>query len=481
MTLSLQSIHPQEFKDSCRSLEIALDPDAAHNASHPSLRIKTNRGSFFGTKRESLIVLGVPTQTHTHSTMKLRKITANVAACGIFLALSQAGYAQTGIIQPPRNDLARQAITLVTEHSWFGSTLNATRESWEQDLYTADVDGSIWFKWSPKRTGWFEIRCEQAQGHTHFIALHDSKSRGSQRLPILHEVSSSPFNPGLMQLEAKEGQTYYISINREAADTDPVTVTLGVHSVARPSVLLTKFALSTNSVDVTSGPQTLTANFTITGTLPPTFTGMVRLGGGIEAPFHTWQLKRRLGNTAQYSTKLTVPQYSQPALLSADAFFWLSPTTHQDYGLLNTMMFPGGIPLVDLINRGPADTTPPELTAVTVSTTKVVLPSATPASVDITALISDDLSGVREVLARLRKIDSENTFLPSQSQIRLGLTSGTNKEGTFTGRIVIPQQTEPGSYSLEVYPRDAFYNTTFYDSASDQPKPLFNGTIKIGP
>ena len=100
------------------------------------------------------------------------------------------------------------------------------------------------------------------------------------------------------------------------------------------------------------------------------------------------------------------------------------------------------------------DTTPPTLTGFSFSPTQVDTTS-TSATVNLTAQITDDLSGVQ--------LGYVYFYSPSGQHIAfrgLYLSSGTNLNGTYNGTATIPAFTEPGTWTVYyVYVQDKVGNS----------------------
>jgi hypothetical protein len=121
--------------------------------------------------------------------------------------------------------------------------------------------------------------------------------------------------------------------------------------------------------------------------------------------------------------------------------------------------FPDGMGRIPVRGVQRVDTTPPRLESSSVSPTQVDTLSG-PATVHLTAALSDAGSGVRRVI--------ETDFVlndPGQTVVVAGhseRTSGSRFNGGYEGDIVFPQGTPPGTYHLRVRASDTEGNRAAY-------------------
>jgi hypothetical protein len=109
------------------------------------------------------------------------------------------------------------------------------------------------------------------------------------------------------------------------------------------------------------------------------------------------------------------------------------------------------------------DTTPPALTSFSFSPTQVDTTS-TPATLNVTAQITDDLSGVAGALVQFVSPSGQH-----YASAWFGLSSGTNLNGTYSGTVTIPAFTEPGAWTVnDLYVVDNVGNTHYYYTADLQ-------------
>src|SRR5690242_10143203 len=85
------------------------------------------------------------------------------------------------------------------------------------------------------------------------------------------------------------------------------------------------------------------------------------------------------------------------------------------------------------------DTTPPVLTGFTF-TPMAVNTTTGPATVTVTAQVTDDLSGVMRVIPTFISPSQKQIIMPPS--LSLALTSGTDLNGTWTGTVSFPAFSE---------------------------------------
>lgn len=108
------------------------------------------------------------------------------------------------------------------------------------------------------------------------------------------------------------------------------------------------------------------------------------------------------------------------------------------------------------------DTTPPALTDFTFSPI-VVNTTSSSATVDVTAHVTDNLSGVQSVVVYF-----ESPSLQHGTSGIMTLSSGTIINGTWTASITFPQYGEPGMYVCRLETSDKLGNVRYYSSSDLQ-------------
>jgi hypothetical protein len=110
-----------------------------------------------------------------------------------------------------------------------------------------------------------------------------------------------------------------------------------------------------------------------------------------------------------------------------------------------------------------SDITPPTLTSFTFAP-NAVNTTTTSANVNVTAQLTDDLSGVEECLVFFTSPSGQHSV-----GTRLNLTSGTDLNGTWQGQIVIPAYSEPGTWVVsEISAADNVGNGWLYTTSQVQ-------------
>src|ERR1700727_3177512 len=224
--------------------------------------------------------------------------------------------------------------------------------------------------------------------------------------------------------------------------------------------VLTSFTFSPQAVDVTNAPATISATAQATDDL----SGVTEVAVEWVSPDGTNAVGGGLGLSSgtnlngTYTSTFTIPQFVEPGTWNVAQVYVRdnagnSKTYYQSD--LQALGFPTTLQVTST-----QDKNPPVLTSFTFSPQAVDVTNA-PATISATAQATDDLSGVTEVAVEWVSPDGTNAVGGG-----LGLSSGTNLNGTYTSTFTIPQFVEPGTWNVaQVYVRDNAGNSkTYYQS-----------------
>jgi serine protease len=202
--------------------------------------------------------------------------------------------------------------------------------------------------------------------------------------------------------------------------------------------VLQGLSVSPSSVDVTGGSSAVTVTATITDDLSGVVEGVTQLG--IESPSRNQisggPLSRVSADT--YKATLTIPQ-------NAEGGAWhLRYVTLRDNAGNSRSMFEAELGAagfaVSVQVTSVADTAPPSLSTLTLSPAAVDV-TAGPATVMVSATITDDLSGV---------VDGQTQMgIESQPDAQIVATALTRSSGSsYVGQLTIPQNAASGTWRL---------------------------------
>lgn len=125
--------------------------------------------------------------------------------------------------------------------------------------------------------------------------------------------------------------------------------------------------------------------------------------------------------------------------------------------------FPDGMGSFHVVGTG--DTNAPELTEFAMSPTEIDTLAA-PAPVRFTVR-ARDLEGVTAVGAALFPLDPDSRVDPGR--VDLVLSAGDSSEGSWTGRLIVPQGTPPGRYGVHVSVEDVQHGVSWFTPGTADP------------
>lgn len=219
-------------------------------------------------------------------------------------------------------------------------------------------------------------------------------------------------------------------------------------------------SVSPASVDVTSGPQTVTITLRATDDDSGVYFGNTYL---YDVANHMVTLdlfgdgQRTSGDELDgiYTVTMTVPQYARPGNWRVDAFVRDNAGNQADF-FPYAMAFPDpGAMTFTVVNSGPADIADPVLVTASVSPAEVNV-SVADATLTVNAEITDDLSGFDFGFLTLRSPDG-NTEV-SQYLSPEDLISGDPTGGVYQFSATLPQGSPSGVWTYRFSLKDEVGN-----------------------
>lgn len=238
---------------------------------------------------------------------------------------------------------------------------------------------------------------------------------------------------------------------------------------------LVDFSFAPAAIDVSAGPQTVVATLHVTDDLAGVSSVNVSFRSPTGAQFQFSSSSSPAAGTRTDGTfvvNVVFPQFA------AAGTWTVSSVTLSDlagnFSSLNTIVLQSrGLPTTLEVTSLP-DTEPPVLTALAI-TPAVVNVSTGDAMVTVDLQVTDNLSGTAFapcVPGSFFAFFAVTLRSPSGVQERfmaaaaLGLTSGTRADGTWSGTLTMPRQSEAGPWSVQSLTlRDCAGNSRFYSAS----------------
>ena len=368
---------------------------------------------------------------------------------------------------PPSNNDFANRITLgpALPAATSGSTIYATMESGESNLNGA-AGASVWYQWTAPSTGWTSLSAGSTSPVRPIFAVFTGNN-----VTTLEEIGRSnnvasfggPASPLVFQATA--GVTYHIAVfgfaYGEAVNPGPFSLSL--ESIAQPAARVTGFSLTPATVEVATGPQTVTlevdlatdtpfgsGSFLYAYLTPSTST----FGGGALAVFipHTTRIAGTDTN-GTYQATFQLPGWNAPGLWNlvvdvnhAGSNRW-TPSGTNIIG--DRFVIPQSGGQVNLTNSGVVDATPPVIAAI--SGLPAFADVSSPVPVALTLTITDDASGFASGQIYLNTTSGGGSssygiggFGPAQR------ISGTANNGVYQVAFNLTDFLIAGDFSLQI-------------------------------
>lgn len=288
-----------------------------------------------------------------------------VAAC---LVLAGLGVSSVQAL-PPDNDNIADAIEPGDINSGeTGTTVDATMDSGEPfptGYNAANYQGTVWWKWTPIFSGWYEVTTDGSATDT-VLAIWTGSTYGT--LNLVHVNDESPAGSYsrirfYAVVDLFDPQPYMISVASKTASRGSVTIT--AFDASDPISTVTSATLSATTVDVGSSSANVTFDIALTSTANFE-TGTLKLYGPSNnvvvstpvVPADSPTGNRISGNQANgvYRMTVAIPQGS-----AAGTYRWgismanNSGTQVTSWGRESFTPLPFGVPASITVNNTPAD------------------------------------------------------------------------------------------------------------------------------
>ena len=239
------------------------------------------------------------------------------------------------------------------------------------------------------------------------------------------------------------------------------TPTLSQEDVTAPE--LVEITIEPSEMDTSAGAATIT----ITAKATDDLSGIRSMGYFLERPSGRKENSGRglswvsgSSTDGMYVGRLTLPQYSERGTWRISTVYLYDEVgNHKTYRSVELADL--GLSASFEVVSSQQDITPPELVEITIEPSEMDT-SAGAATITITAKATDDLSGIR----------SMGYFLERPSGMRensgrgLRWVNGSSTDGTYVGRLTLPQYSEKGTWRIyTAYLYDEVGNSRDYRSA----------------
>lgn len=378
----------------------------------------------------------------------------------------------TNTATPPTNNDFANRITLgpILPANASGTTIYGTLEPGESNLNGA-AGASVWYQWTAPSTGWTRVGAGTTGSNRPAFAVFTGNSIASLvELGRSDNIASFGGPSGPLVFHATAGVTYHIAVYAFAfgESVNPGAFSLNLESITQPAARITGFNLTPATVDVATGPQTVTLQLDLATDTPFGIGSYLfayltpstsTFGGGVVSVFipHT---ARTAGTDTNgtYQATLDLPGWNVPGLWNlvvevshAGLTRW-SPSGANIIG--DKFLIPQSGGQVNLTNSGAVDAAPPAITALSGLPTFADVTSAVP--VTLTLTITDDASGFTSGQIYLNTSSGGGSssygmgsFGPAQR------TSGTANNGSYQVSLSLTDFLIEGDYSLQIDLYDA--------------------------
>jgi hypothetical protein len=366
---------------------------------------------------------------------------------------------------PPANDHFAARLTLTgTVPTTTGTNVEATEEPGE-DLRNGLFAATVWWKWTAPATDWVRITTAGSSFDT-VLQISTGTTVDAQTLVAFNDQAPASGGAATSSVTfmATQGTEYNIAVGGWdffGAETGDIMLRITQSLSVMPPYFPATLTFSPSPVDVTAAAVQVTASFTIHASTSG-ITGVAGAGFGWEdsggdgefiGPPVSWEGSQP--NTVRQQV-FTAPRYVEPGPktvwfkvvpASGPALIFSGPEGGSGYALP-----PAAAQSVTVVNSGPSDVEAPLLTSFSIAPLNVDV-TAAPATLQISAVLSDTPAGVQSVEVELNPNNGVRKLLAL-----LTLSSGTPQAGTWTGSIDVPQNYPTANYAVLVRATDVALN-----------------------
>lgn len=382
--------------------------------------------------------------------------------CLLMLALMLPVIAQTA----PGNDNLNNRIDVgsVASYTVTASNIGAGTQA-QEDTRNGLLGSTIWWEWTSPSTGWARIDTQGSEIDT-VIKVNTGGNQNSPMLGYNDDADTQTISSSLTFM-ATANTRYVLQIGGYQGEQGTIQLNITTGTAATPSHWPVAMTYTPSSINTTSASAPLTVGITLGGTSG--ITGIadlqfLRPNETVVSPALSGN-RNYISGGASLSLSCEIPRFSaagswnplinlQPQ--SGPSLRFGGSLSGRPYLLASAML-----PSLTVTNTGTSDTVAPSLQAFSISTTQVDVNQG-PASVTVSASISDATSGVQQVEVWL--------YHPTNTALNLLLpvsrTSGNQNSGTWSGQAVIPREYPTEVYAVNIIITDNALNQAVYGAYS---------------
>lgn len=368
---------------------------------------------------------------------------------------------------PPSNNDFANRITLgpALPAATSGTTIYGTMESGESNLNGA-AGASVWYQWTAPSTGWTSLSAGTTGfNHPVFAVFTGNNVATLQELGRSSNAVSFGGASSPLVFQATAGVTYQIAVYGSAygESVNPGPFSLNLESIAQPAARITGFSLTPATVDVATGPQTVTLEVDLATDTPfgpgsflsayLTPTTSTFSGGALSVFIPNTARIAGTDTNGTYQATFQLPGWYAPGLWNlvvdvnhAGSNRW-TPSGANIIG--DRFVIPQSGGQVDLTNSGTVDTAPPVIAAI--SGLPALADVSSPVPVTLTLTITDDASGFSSGQIYLNT--SSGSGSTSYGMGGFGAAqriSGTANNGVYQVSFDLTDFLIAGDYSLQI-------------------------------
>jgi hypothetical protein len=371
---------------------------------------------------------------------------------------------------PPNDNFASRIS--ISGSSVTGSNVDATEEAGENtrsEMFLA----TVWWSWQAPASEWVRVDTAGSPFDT-VLQISTGTTVAGQTVVAYNDQFPGSNGTGptsSVTFMATAGTVYNIAVggwNFFGAETGDITVHITRGTAAMPAYFPSSLTFSPASADVTSAPAEVTASFVIQAKGGPA-TGVAGVGWGWENLGGDGEFRglpafwnTGLPQSGSPQTAFTVHRYTA----GGDHIVWFKiipddfspplifsgPDGGSGYALPAP---PAASQTFTIVNTGPVDTTPPELTAFTIPASADV--TTAPAVLPVSAILTDAPAGVTAVKVSLLSPGAVAPLVTTLTR-----SAGTAQSGMWTGSVAVPKLYPADNYAVSIAIEDDAGNANTY-------------------
>lgn len=411
--------------------------------------------------------------------------------CNAIPIFAATGIAAISAAPPPNDHFAARTVLSGPQVSVTGSNVDATEEVGE-NLQDGMFGATVWWSWQAPADGWVRIDTTGSAIDT-VLQISTGSNLSAQSIVAFNDQrpgSVTEYDSSIT-FRAAAGTVYNIAVGGWVIftpETGNVALNITTGAAAVPPYFPSALSFSPASPDVSAADAAVTANFAVqSSTGAGSGNAVLGLGRTVDPLFgrsytsETGRWNTALPQSGSPSLAFTIRRFhaagSLPVWLEiipdggGDSLVFTGPSGGSGYA------FPPGVAVADavnIVNSGPVDEIPPQLTAISATPVSLDVISSSGAVV-ISATFFDSPAGVE--FARASLIPTTGVRALDVDLVR---QSGTAANGIWQGTVAVPQAYPTDNYALFIEAGDFGGNVTSYGLYGEYEMPGAAGNLNIG-